>query len=109
MKSKTKSYLGYIIMGVCLIFIGYEWVCGGVLWWWYQDTRTAVVYIIKGCAFLMLYLMILYRTELFGLIKKKQGKEPVEPEIDMGMEEENALNHSWETAEQMKRLKKEIE
>lgn len=67
-----KHYIRYVVMGILLIFIGYEWVCGGVLWWWYQDTRTAGMHVVKGCVLLALYLAVLYRMELLRMVGEEK-------------------------------------
>lgn len=73
---KHYMTIGSRMLSIVFLFImGYELTCGVFLWSYYMDRRTALLYILKGCIALLLFLLLFYEPQLSHWYMKRKGRK----------------------------------
>ncbi len=71
-----KAYLKYgsiVLMIASLILTGYQMTCGAVLFVFYSDYKTALLYILRGGLASIIFLLLFYQRELKQLYLKHKA------------------------------------
>ena len=67
-----KAYIRYgsiALMIASLILTGYQMTCGAVLFIFYNDNKTALLYLLRGGLAALIFLLLFYQKELNTAVK----------------------------------------
>ena len=67
-----KAYIRYGSIA-SLILTGYEMTCGAVLFIFYNDNKTALLYLLRGGLAALIFLLLFYQKELKQLYLKHKA------------------------------------
>lgn len=71
-----KAYIRYgsiALMIASLILTGYQMTCGAVLFIFYNDNKTALLYLLRGGLATLIFLLLFYQKELKQLYLKHKA------------------------------------